>query len=255
MVEGDVAANVRIAADLTRRAGAQDARLLVLPEAFLTGYSEAVFAAALPAEGELDVVLADLTAAVVETGCTVLVSTPVDRGTHRTLSSVLIAPGRRARVVYDKQHLVGYERDHFTAGEHGTVLSLDGWRLGVSICYDMSFPEHARAAAEAGCWAYLNSNAFFPGGSERQEIYCRARALDNTLFVVSAGMTGTTAGVDFVGGSAVHDPEGRRLTRLGTETGVVVADLTAALVEETRAAHTMLADRRDSCGEHRIIEV
>lgn len=251
--EGDVVGNAAIAAELTRRAGAQGARLLLLPEAFLTGYSEAVFAGPLPHPDQLPELLAALVAASTATGVTVLVSSALDRGSHRTLSLVRVA-GRAVEEVYDKQHLVGYERDHLTAGTGGTTLLLDGWQLGLSICYDGSFPEHARAAADAGAHAYLNANAFFPGGSERQEIYCRARALDNGMYVVSAGYTGTTAGVEFVGGSAVHDPQGRRVGRMGTETGVLVADLSAELIRSTRAAHTMHADHRGDLGGQRFVE-
>lgn len=254
VVVGDIAGNVAIAADLTRQAAARGARLLVLPEAFLTGYSVAAFTGDVPTEAGLAAELHGLVEAVEATGCTVVVSTPVDRATHRTLSSVLVAPGRGARVVYDKQHLSGYESDHFTPGRHGTTIVVDGWHLGLSICYDGSFPEHARAAADAGAHGYLNSNAFFPGGSERQELYVRARALDNGLFAVSSGMIGTIEGVDFVGGSGVHDPEGRRLVRMGTDSGVAVADLDWALLTSTRAAHPMHADHLDDLGGRLLVE-
>ena len=70
------------------------------------------------------------------------------------------------------------------------------------------------------------------------------------MYVVFAGLTGRARRVaDFSGGSAIYDPEGRPLVRLGTERGVAVADLDTELVEETRARHTMLADHRDSLGE------
>lgn len=252
VVEGDVVANARTAADLTRRAGLDGARLLVLPEAFLTGYSEPVFAAPLPTPESLPALLEPLVTASAETHCAVLVSVPLERGTHRTLSTVLVASGH-VEPVYDKQHLIGYERDHFTPGTGGTTVTVDGWQVGVSICYDGSFPEHAREAADAGAHVYVNSNAFFPGGSERQEIYCRARALDNSMYVLSAGMTGTCDGVDFVGGSAIHDPEGRRLQRMGTEAGVVTATLHLAELVATREAQTMHADHRRDLGTRRFV--
>lgn len=253
VVEGDLDANATRAAALASAAGEAGARLLVLGEAFLTGYSEAVFAGDLPTEAQSIEALAEVARISAATGCAVLVPTTLRRGFGGTLSLILVRPDADPAVVYDKQHLVGHEVDHLVAGATGASLLIDGWNLGLSLCYDASFPEHARAAAAAGAHAYVNANAFFPGGSARQEIYCRARALDNGQYVVSASLTGSCGGIDFVGGSAIHDPEGRRVARMGTESGMVVADLEMELVRATRAAHTMHADHRRSLGGRRTV--
>ena len=104
---------------------------------------------------------------------------------------MVVRPDGHTLAAYDKQHLSGYENDHFTAGDHGASLTVDGWELGLSICYDGCFPEHARAAADDGALGYLNSAAYFPGGEHRRDIYYPARALDNGIFVVFAGLTGS----------------------------------------------------------------
>ena len=69
------------------------------------------------------------------------------------------------------------------------------------------------------------------------------------MYVVFAGLTGRCGSRDFSGGSAVYDPEGRPLARLATEPGVAVADIDTAVVDATRARHTMLDDHRESLGE------
>ena len=69
------------------------------------------------------------------------------------------------------------------------------------------------------------------------------------MYVVFAGLTGRCGSSEFSGGSAIYDPEGRPLERLGTERGVVVADLDTEVVAAYRARHTMLADHRDDLGE------
>lgn len=248
-VAGDLSANVATAARLTGLAGSQGARLLALPEAFLTGYALEVFAGDLPTEADLAGPLLDpLREAAAATGTTVVVSTALQRDHGKTLSSVVVRPDGRTTAPYDKQFLDGPERDHFVPGDHGASVTVDGVQLGLSICYDGCFPEHARAAAADGALGYVASAAYFPGGAHRRDLYYAARALDNGFYVVFAGLTGPCGSAAFIGGSAVYDPEGRPLARLGEEEGLAVADLDPALVEATRARHTMHHDHRADLG-------
>lgn len=251
---GDVATNAARAAALTDGAAGAGVRLLVLPEAFLTGYCEPCLAGDLPREDALADLLAPVSAAAVAGGVTVVVSTPLDRGGRRTMSSVVVAPDGTVVAAYDKQHLSGYENDHLVPGAGGASLVVDGWELGLSVCYDGCFPEHARAAADDGAVGYLNQAAYFPGGEHRRDLYYPARALDNGFFVVSSMLTGTCGGESFIGGSAVYDPEGRPLARLGTEEGLAVADLELSLVATTRAAHPMHTDHRPGLGTRTRVE-
>lgn len=245
--------NVATAVALTREAGAQGVRLLVLPEAFLTGYCSEAFARP-PSLDALPDLLSPLAEAAQDTGTTVVLSAPLDRGDVCTLSSVVVTTDGAVSAPYDKQHLSGdLEQSHFLAGEHGTSIEVDGWAVALSICYDGSFPEHARAAADDGARLYVNSGAFFAGGEHRRDLYYPARALDNGIFCLFSGLTGECShdGSVFAGGSAVYDPEGRPLARLGRETGLAVADLDPALMAATRAAHPMHAERRTSLGTRR----
>jgi predicted amidohydrolase len=245
-IAGDLEANTRTAAELVREAAADGAQVVALPEAFLTGYDLEVFAGELPSL--VDLPLAPLRDAAIETGAVVVASSALAAGGVKTLSSVVVQPDGAVDVPYDKQHLDGDEKQHFTAGDHGASIRVHGLELGLSICYDGCFPEHARAAAEDGAMAYLSSSAYFVGGEHRRDTYYAARAVENGMYVVFAGLTGRCGSRDFSGGSAVYDPEGRPLVRLGAEPGVAVADLDTALVEATRARHTMLADHRDDLG-------
>jgi 5-aminopentanamidase len=243
-----LAANATTAARLVDRASEAGARVVVLPEAFLTGYDAAVFAGPLPGPGDLGAAWLDpLREAVECTRVVALVGIALDRGSSRTLSLLLVSPGR-LELAYDKQHLDGPERSVFTAGDAGAVLEVDDHLLGLSVCYDGCFPEHARAAADAGAVGYLASAAYFAGGEHRADLYYRARALDNGMYVAFSGLTGRCGAGEFIGASAVHDPEGRTLARLGREEGVAVADLDPDLVAATRARHTMTADHRGSLG-------
>jgi predicted amidohydrolase len=244
-VSGDVAANVATAVQLVELAAERDVRLLLLPEAFVTGYDEAAFAGPVPADDDLGgdwlAPLRDAAAAasMVVAGCT-----PLQRGETRRLSMLVIGADGTASAPYDKQHVDRDETAYFSDGTHGATLAVDGLELGLSICYDSSFPEHARAAADAGALGYLCSAAFFPGAEHRRDLALAARALDNGMYVVLAAATGRCGEHTFIGGSAVYDPEGRPIVRLGEEPGLAVADLDPDVVARTRAVRTMHADRR-----------
>ncbi len=247
-VGGDLAANVRTAARLTRLAATQDVGVLVLPEAFLTGYDIAAFDGPLPDADGLDAAWLDPLRAEAAAGVTVVVGTALRRGPERRLSQVVVRPDGTTAAPYDKQHLDGMERPFFTVGDHGTSLEVDGLELGLSICYDGCFPEHAQAAARDGAVGYLSSAAYFPGGAHRRDLYYAARAVENGMYVVLSGLTGRCGDFEFIGGSAVYDPEGRPLARLAEEEGLAIADLDPDLVAQTRATHTMISDHRGNLG-------
>ncbi|WP_121256880.1 carbon-nitrogen hydrolase family protein [Nocardioides ferulae] len=247
-VSGDLEANVRTAARLTRLAATQDVRVLVLPEAFLTGYDVAAFDGPLPDAAELDAAWLDPLREEAAAGVTVVVGTALTRDSERRLSQIVVRPGGAALAPYDKQHLDGLERTFFGVGDHGTSITVDGLDLGLSICYDGCFPEHAQAAARDGAVGYLCSAAYFPGGAHRRDLYYAARAVENGMYVVLSGLTGRCGAFEFIGGSAVFDPEGRPIARLGEEEGLAIADLDPEVVAQTRATHTMISDHRASLG-------
>jgi len=249
-VAGDLAANVATAVRLVQRAADDGAGLLILPESFLLGYDLDVFAGDLPRADELlaDPRLDPLAAAAGAGDLTVLVGAAVRREDGARLSLLRVRPDGARDLPYDKQHLDADETRFFVPGDHGTSITVDGLQVGLSICYDGCFPEHARAAAADGAVGYLASAAYFAGGAHRRDVYYAARAVENGLYVVFAGLTGPCGPARFCGGSAIYDPEGRPLVRLGEEEGVAVADVDAALVAATRERHTMLRDHRDSLG-------
>jgi len=243
-VPGAVARNVATAVDLVQRAAAQGVELLVFPEAFVTGYDDGVFGGALPTPTDL-AWLEPLRAAVDAHGLTVVLNTALDRGDRRTLTDVVLTPHAEPWLAYDKQHLYAAERTHFAAGEHGASFSLKDFEIALSVCYDANFPEHAAAAAADGATVYLASGAYFPGGERRADLHYGARALDNGMYVVFAGLLGAPHA--FIGGSGVYDPLGTKVAQ--AVDGLAIADLDPQAVDEARASQNMWADRRATLGE------
>jgi len=254
-VPGDVAANVATAVSLVGAAADQGARVVVLPELFLTGYDEAAWThdASLSLDDERLVPLCD---AAASREVVVVVGAAVRRALDEsTLSVLVVDPVGEVTAPYDKQHLSGPERDFFVPGDHGATIVVDGWDLALGVCYDGCFPEHALAATAGGASAYLVPAAYYVGAEHRRDVYYAARALDNGIYVAFAGLTGTCGAGSFSGGTAVYDPEGRPVRRLGLEPGVVVADLDADEVARVQREHPMAADRRDSLGPRTRVEL
>ncbi|WP_436702195.1 carbon-nitrogen hydrolase family protein [Nocardioides sp. BYT-33-1] len=216
--------NVATAARLVHAAGEAGARVVVLPEAFLSGYDAGAFSGGLPTLADLvGPVLDPLREAAAAAGATVVASTALRRDHGRTLSSVVVEPDGSTTAPYDKQHLDGDESTWFVAGDHAASITVDGIVLALSICRDGSVPAHAAAAAAAGAQVYLASVAYFAGGARRLDVTYAARALDHGLHVVVAGLTGRCGAHAFVGGSAVYAPDAEALARLGDEEGLALA--------------------------------
>ncbi|MFF4652255.1 carbon-nitrogen hydrolase family protein [Streptomyces sp. NPDC001380] len=244
----DLPANVAAAVDLVRRTADRGASLLVLPELFLTGYEPRLIAAGPaacttdPADPRLD----PPAAVCAGTGTAVAVGAPVrDPGTGALRIAVLVA-GRDGRftVGYRKQHVTPAERAAgFGAGGGGGTVELHGWRIGLSVCWDSAFPEHARAAALDGCHAYAVGAMFGRGGGVHQRATVMpARALDNTCYAVLADHSGPGGGYHGCGGSAVWDPRGALLADAGTDDpGLAVAVLEPEVLARVRAEEPVLA--------------
>ncbi|MER8187866.1 carbon-nitrogen hydrolase family protein [Kitasatospora sp. NPDC094015] len=245
----DVGANVAAAAGLVRRAAGAGAGVLVLPELFLTGYELAGIVAdprgctVAPGDARLD----PLAAACAETGTAVVAGAPVrDAGTGALhIAAIVLGRDGRFAARYDKQHVTPAERAAgFTPGSRGCTVELDGWRLGLGICWDSGFPEHARAAALDGCHAYLVGAMFGRGAGARQlATVFPARALDNTGYVLLANHNGPSGPYHGCGGSAVWNPDGTVLAQAGpADAALAVARLDPAVLAHARAEDPVLVD-------------
>lgn len=255
-VAGDVEGNVASAVHWVGAAAARGARVVVLPELFLGGYDPETWRQRPDSDVAVDDPrLAPLIASAQDSGAVVLVGAAVRDGDLRTISVLCCTPRDGVVVPYAKQHLWQDERSVFTPGMYGASVQVNGWQLGLGICYDACFPEHARAATEAGAQAYACPSAYVVGSEHRRDLYYAARALDNGVYVVMAGLVGRCGGLELSGGTAIYDPQGRAIDRVGVGTGLAVADLDVGAVAEARAVNPYAADRLASLGGHNIVRV
>jgi deaminated glutathione amidase len=148
---------------------------------------------------------------------------------------------------YRKIHLYdsfGYrESDALVAGEIAPqVIELGGWKVGLMTCYDLRFPELARALVDRGAEALVVPAAWVAGPRkvDHWRTLLRARAIENTVYVVAAGQPGPR----YAGHSLVADPLGDVLAEAADEPAVLHATLDRAVLDEARRTNPSLANRR-----------
>ncbi|MFG2951905.1 carbon-nitrogen hydrolase family protein [Streptomyces adustus] len=259
-VAGDVNANVATVAAMVHDAARAGARLVVFPEKFLSGYEPDLIqadphrCAVQPGDPRLDPI-AD---ACRETGTVAVVGAAVHDQGDLYVSALVIGADGEFVTRYDKQNLFKSERKIYREGAAGCTLQIDGWRLGLGICYDSGFPEHARAAALDGCHAYVVGALFSVGnGYHESRTWFPARALDNTCYAVLANHIGTTGGWDTCGSSAIWGPDGRLLAEAAVEAPqLITAELDSQALLAVRDSEPMLRDLRDTTtyarAQHRL---
>jgi predicted amidohydrolase len=149
-----------------------------------------------------------------------------------------------AAAIYHKIHLWASERQWAEPGDSVTPFVLNGVRYAGWICYDTRFPEVARLCALAGVDVGLAPTAWL-GPGEEWELALRARALDNSMFVLGADIIGLDPSLRCHGRSMIVDPKGRVVARAEPEQeGIICATLDPAVLDAQRGRVPLLGDRR-----------
>jgi predicted amidohydrolase len=214
----DLRANLTRACQLVTESAESD--LVVLPELFLSGYElENVEPLAVELDGAE---LGELreAAGAARTAVVVGLAERVDGGVAN--SAVCVEAGGAIAGVYRKTHPFGEERGTYVAGDELVTAELGGRVLGLMICFDMEFPEVARALAERGADMLVTISANSPPFELDHDVFARARALENGLPHVYVNRVGEEDGLPFSGGSLALDPDARVLAAAGPEEERVV---------------------------------
>jgi predicted amidohydrolase len=170
-------------------------------------------------------------------------------------TSVHVDPRGEIKAVYRKVHMFDVEIDgkayrESDAEEPGEEIVLsrtaDGVELGLSICYDLRFPELFRILAVRGARVIVLPAAFtLPTTRDHWETLVKARAIENQAFVIAANQIGPHPGGMRSGGrSMIVDPWGVVLAQAPDSEGYIVAELDLARQQEIRAQLPALANRR-----------
>jgi predicted amidohydrolase len=221
--------------------------LVVLPEAFARDFGEAGSALGPYAE-PLDGPFADHLRALARDTRTAWLAGMFETGpdAERPLNTLVLADGD-AEVAYRKIHLYdsfGYqESTTISAGPiEPARTDVRGFPVGLMTCYDLRFPELARALTVAGAEALLVPAAWVAGERkvEHWRTLLRARAIENTVWVVGVGQPGPR----YTGHSIVVSPDGDVVVEAGEEATVLDAVLDREAVAAVRRTNSSLANRR-----------
>jgi len=257
----DVAENIRVTSTLVREAAAGGARFIATPENtnIMAQDGRAKMAAtfveaqdpALPAFAEL---AKDLRVWLL------IGSMHIKVGETKTANrSYLFAPDGRIAARYTKIHLFdvtlasgeSYRESSTVEGGHEAVMAdTEFGPIGLSVCYDLRFPQLYRLLAKKGAFAFTIPSSFtVPTGTAHWHVLLRARAIENGAFVIAPAQGGTHAnGRKTYGHSLIVSPWGEILAEAGTDPCVIFADIDPSLSKQAREKVPNLEHDRNFTG-------
>jgi deaminated glutathione amidase len=251
--------NLSAAGKLLREARELGAEIACLPENFsFIGLRDAdkLNVAETDGQGPIQEFLRDIAR---ELKLWILGGTTVIKGDSatRVANASLLFDAQGKRVArYDKIHLFDVtipgrdesylESTHITPGRDVVIADTPVGKLGMSVCYDMRFPELYRELVSRGAeWLAMPAAFTVPTGRAHWETLLRARAIENLCYVVAPAQAGThTSGRETYGDTLIVDYWGQVLARLAKGSGVVTADIDLVKQAETRARFPALDNRR-----------
>ena len=254
----DLAANLAAVTEITREAARGGARFVLTPEyaLMMDGSGRVMRERALEPDGGST--LRDLQALAAELAVWLLVGsltvrTQTDRIANR---SVLISADGTLVAAYDKIHMfdvtlpdgkVIRESSAYCPGDRAVIAETPWGKLGLSVCYDLRFPQLYRGLAQAGA-RYLTIPSSFQRttGKAHWHTLVKARAIENACFVFAPAMCGEHPGNrTSYGHSLIVDPWGDVLAEGGEAPGIVCADVDPARVETVRGMLPCLTHDRE----------
>lgn len=255
----DVPANLRVARELVREAAQRGAVLVALPENFAfmgLGETDKLRVGEAQGQGPIQEALAAMAreGRVWLVGGTMPIKGPEPNKV--AAASLLYGPDGALAARYDKIHLFdvdvpGKDESHresryIAPGSRPVVVATAAGRVGLSVCYDVRFPELFRQLARQGMDGFVLPSAFTaPTGRAHWETLLRARAIENQCWVMAPAQSGFHAnGRETYGDSMIVDHWGRVLARLPRGAGVVVADVDLAEQQLAREKFPALQHRR-----------
>ncbi|TKD18200.1 carbon-nitrogen hydrolase family protein [Rhodobacter capsulatus] len=253
-VGDDPAANLPVTVDFLRQAAAAGAGFVLTPECTNLLSSDRALQRAVLAPEEEDATLSALRAEADRLGIWLLIGSlglkTHDADGRFANRSFLIGPSGQIVARYDKIHMFDVdvspteryrESEAYRPGTRAVLAEAGFARIGMAICYDLRFPQLFRRLSQAGAQVLTLPAAFNDTtGAAHWESLIRARAIENTCFVLAPAQCGTHAAHAGKprrthGHSLAVAPWGEVLADGGTEPGVTLVDLDLARVAEARA--------------------
>jgi predicted amidohydrolase len=230
---------------MVAEAARADAELVCFPELSLSGYLLGAADYTPQIMGEVADAVRELAAESARHNMTLVYGAPerVESGLH---NGVVIQLPSGSRLLYAKTHMAAIERAVFECGDRFVV---DQRGIAAACCYDLAFPELARAVTLLGARLLVVPMAWEVERAFVMFNVVPARAVENLFYVLCANQCGKVGPFTFRGGSCVVDPLGRMCVRLGDEEGLAVSEIELDWVSRLRdrrdaRSYPLVADRR-----------
>lgn len=241
---GDKKANLGLLEGLASDSARNGADVLILPELFLTGYNigDATKSLAEPRGGPSAQAVGRIAAA---TGLAIIYGYP-EQGEPGIYNSAAVVDRRGEQIAnYRKVHIWGEEESaRFLPGHDLEIFNLCGHRFGLQICYDLDFPEMARALAQQGVEVIVALSAINPPYGVVTRHLIPTRAYENQVVVAFVNRPGQEAGLLYLGESCVAGPDGSILASSGPDETLTFVDVELERFAAYRRTHNSAPDRR-----------
>jgi len=262
----DVGFNLRRIDAIVHEAAAAGADLLVLPHGVLTGYHDHLTSdpdpprlpVAVRLDGpEVDAVQATIAAATADRHPLITCFGITEDIDGERANTAVCVDGQRVLGIHRKVHLPAGEVAWYRAGDGFAAIDTPVGRIGLLVDYDKTFPEAARCLALDGAellacpcaWPASRTNRAEALPRDRQrrlfDLYDRARAAENQMWLVAANQIGRHGVLRFLGQSKIVRPDGEVVAAVGARAGLAVADVDiAGGLDDARRRFHHLKERR-----------
>ena len=248
---GQEQANLMAVTDLIKEASRRGSQLILLPELWPTGYDlehassyttpvdQGLFAdiAELARQYRIDIIGSQLSL--------------ISSSQHGNTAVYYNRDGENLGV-YHKIHLFGLmeEDQYLTGGDAISIVDTDWGKVGLTICYDLRFPELFRAYAFSGVKAVVIVAEWPKPRLSHWRTLLRARAIENQIFIIACNRVGTTGSTNFFGHSCIIAPDGEAIIEAGEQSGLYTAEIDLEQIDAIRTHMPVFSDRRPDAYSH-----
>lgn len=235
---GDKQHNLELISESMEKAEKERSHLVVFPELFLTGYSIGENLHEM-AESEDGPSLDEIKTLCRKHGIYTVMSFPEkDEEDNYYISSALIDHNGKVLGIYRKTHLFDEEKKYFTPGSDLKVIDSPLGKVGMMICFDVEFPEIARALKLKGADFIVIVNANMHPYQEHHHLYVRSRSMENEIPVIICNRLGVEGNLHFCGDSMVMDATGKVLAAMNEDEGVKTVELPIKQTLDPKMSYT-----------------
>lgn len=231
----------------------KNANLIVFPELYLTGFyiGDQISEMAESVEG---ILITKIKKHARKLNIGVILGFAEKDGNHIYNSAIFIGSNGETLCVYRKVHLFDHEKKYFKAGTEIPIIQTPEVNLGLAITYDLEFPEISRILSVKGAEVILVLCSNMIPYQKYQDIYLRARALENHVFIAAANRVGLENDYVYFGESKVINPFGESLVEAFNNEEIIITTIDTSEIHKAKGVLNYITNRRlDVYAKERLI--